>query len=71
MGGRVVGEASEGLVQGDPASGALQAVGLQPDLVTLDQLCAAGGGMARVGADDVYAVGPKEIVLPAVQFFSE
>ena len=32
--GKVMGTASEGLVQGDPASGAFQAIGLQPSLVT-------------------------------------
>ena len=30
----VLGTASEGLVQGDPASGTFQAIGLQPSLVT-------------------------------------
>ena len=68
--GKVIGTASEGLVQGDPASGAFQAIGLQPSLVRLDHECSRGGGMARGAADDIYAVGPKDVVIPAVEQFS-
>ena len=59
-----------GKVQGDPASGALQAVGMQPSLVDLDAACQEGGGMTRAGADDVFAIGPPDVVLPAVQTFA-
>ena len=38
-GGKKWGVTSEGLVQGDPPSGDLFAVGLQPDLVELDRAC--------------------------------
>ena len=69
--GKVWGSSGTGKVQGDPASGALQAVGMQPCLEELDTACQDGGGMARAGADDVFAVGLANVVLPAVQQFSE
>ena len=69
--GKVWGSSGTGKVQGDPASGALQAVGMQPCLEELDAACQDGGGMARAGADDVFAVGLANVVLPAVQQFSE
>ena len=69
--GEVWGQSGTGKVQGDPASGALQAVGMQPCLEELDQACQVDGGMARAGADDVFAVGRSEIILPAVQRFAQ
>ena len=66
-GGKVWGHCSTGLIQGDPSSGALQAIGLQPSLVALDRECQAGGGIARGGADDMFAVGPAEVVIPALK----
>ena len=57
--------------QRDPSSGAFQAMGLHPSLLKLDQACRAGGGLAVAGADDTYAIGPPEVVLPAVQRYSE
>ena len=69
--GEVWGSSGTGKVQGDPASGALQAVGMQPSLVDLDAACQEGGGMTRAGADDVFAIGPPDVVLPAVQTFAE
>ena len=69
--GKVWGSSGTGKVQGDPASGALQAVGMQPCLEELDTACQDGGGMARAGADDVSAVGLANVVLPAIQQFSE
>ena len=42
-------------------------VGLQSSLVTLDTACSQVGGMARAGADDIVAVGPAEIVFPALE----
>ena len=33
--------------------------------------CQEGGGMAQVGADDVFAIGRPDVVLPAVQTFAE
>ena len=45
------------MAQGDPPSGDLFSVGLQPDLVVLDKYCKAGGGQAIAGHDDVFAQG--------------
>ena len=43
----------------------------QPTLVKLDQDCQQGGGLARAGYDDVYAMGRPEVVLPAVLKFQQ
>ena len=59
---KVWGSSGTGKVQGDPASGALQAVGMQPCLEELDSACKVGGGMTRAGADDVFAVGLPDVV---------
>ena len=44
---------------------------IHPALRRLDDRCKAAGGMARFGMDDGYAVGPKDIVMDAVQAFAE
>ena len=69
-GGDLWGEAEEGDTQGDPAASMRFCVGLQSSLVTLDAACSQGGGMARAGADDVIAIGPADVVLPAVEEFA-
>ena len=69
-GGTLWGEGGEGGTQGDPAASMEFCVGLQRFLVLLDEGCKAGGGMARAGADDVTAVGPANLVLPAVEEFA-
>ena len=69
--GKAWGKTGTGVVQGDPVSGAFQAVGFQPSVRRLDEECAVGGGAARAGADDVFSCGPPEVVLPAVQRFAE
>ena len=68
-GGIVFGEGGEGEAQGDPKAGAGFCVGLQPSLVKLDNDCREGGGSAIGGADDIYAVGPAEVVLAAMASF--
>ena len=70
-GGERRGEAEDGVVQGDIPSGAFFCVAQQPALVQLDQVCQQGGGLARAGYDDVYAVGRPEVVLPAVLEFQQ
>ena len=69
-GGRRWGETGGGLVQGDTSSGDFFAVGLHPDLVELDRVCAAGGGQAKGGHDDIFAQGRADVVIPAVQRFA-
>ena len=71
VGGNVWGVSTTGMVQGDPASGAFTAIGLQPSLVRLNEECMKGEGMARAGADDVLAVGPPSVVFPAIRRFAE
>ena len=63
------GVAEDGVVQGDIPSGAFFCVAQQPSLIKLDQECQQGGGFARGGFDDIYAVGKPEVVLPAVLRF--
>ena len=69
-GGVIWGSSTMGQGQGDPVSGAFQACGLQPSLVKIDEECSEGGGMARAGADDVFSVGPPEVVFTAVENFA-
>ena len=68
-GGEAWGESEEGVAQGDPKNEAFSCVGLQPSLVQLENDCKAGEGMAKGSYDDCYAVGPPEVVLPAVERF--
>ena len=70
-GGRVWGSSNTGMGQGDPSSGAFQAISNHPSLLKLDQACRAGGGLAVAGADNTYTIGPPEVVLPAVKKYSE
>ena len=65
------GVAEDGVAQGDIPSGAFFCVAQQPSLLRLNQDCEAGGGLARAGYDDVYAVGPPAVVLEAVLRFQE
>ena len=60
------GESSEGVAQGDPLSMLLFCVGIHEDLVWLQAQLEECGGMVRAGADDVYVVGPLEVVVPKV-----
>ena len=69
-GGEVWGETAEGVGQGDPPSGDFFSVGLHPDLLELDRACREGGGQARAGHDDVFAQGPANVVIPAVERFA-
>lgn len=68
-GGRVWGLINTGMAQGCLNSGGFQAIGNQPSLLKLDLACRAGGGLAVAGADDTYANGPLEVVLPAFQSY--
>ena len=65
------GSTAEGVAQGDPLSSFLFDIGLQPFLVALDSECSGSGGMARAGADDIFAVAPLDVALPAVMRFAD
>ena len=43
---------------------------MQESVELLDTECSEGGGIARAGADDVFAVGHPDVVLPAIQRFA-
>ena len=64
---RAWGKTDTGSAQGDPWSGAAVALGLQTCLEELDAECGQGGGACRAGADDIFALGPAEVVLAAVE----
>ena len=68
-GGKLWGRAREAGTQGDPSTGDLFAITLQPSLVRLDRACRAGGGLAMAGADDIVAQGPREVVMRALKDF--
>ena len=70
-GGRLWGETGEGGTQGGPESAPFFCIAIHPAVRRLDDRCKAAGGMARFGMDDGYAVGPKDIVMDAVQAFAE
>lgn len=69
--GQVWGVAAEGQPQGDPLSMAGFAVTIQKDLVNLNNALGVHGGIARAGADDVLAGGPKGTVIPAIRKFEQ
>ena len=63
------GQAREGATQGDPEAGTYFCVAWHPELRELDRELARVGGAARAGMDDLFAVGPAEIVFPALEKF--
>ena len=62
--------AGEGVVQGNAKASQDFNVAIQPDLVQLDLEVSSEGGVARGGQDDVFVVGPSNIVFPAIDRFS-
>ena len=57
-GGKVVGEAGDGLCQGEAESAGSFAAGLQPDVRRADEELKEDGGCAIFGHDDGYLLGP-------------
>jgi hypothetical protein len=68
-GGKVWGQAEDGTTQGDPEAGGYFGVGWHPQLRQLDRVVSAAGGAARAGCDDLCAVGPPDVVFPALEEF--
>ena len=68
-GGKRWGEAPEGATQGDPPAGGYFSLAWHPQLRVLDAELARAGGAARAGMDDLYALGPPEILFPALEKF--
>ena len=67
-GGR--GDSHEGTQQGFAVSSGAFSVAIQPELRALDEELATYGGSARAIMDDGYAVGPPEVVFPALERFA-
>ena len=68
-GGKVWGHAEEGATQGDPEAGTYFCVAWHPQIRRLDTQVARAGGAARAGMDDLFVVGPAEVVFPALEAF--
>ena len=69
-GGKIWGEADEGETQGDPEAAPFFCLAWHPFVRVLDATLQQVGGMARFGMDDGYAVGPPEVVFPALERFT-
>ena len=71
-GGKVWGEAAEGMCQGDPESGSYFCLAWHPEIRELDRQIAAVGGAVKAGMDDLFIVGPPDVLFPAMlQFWEE
>ena len=68
-GGKVWGQAREGATQGDPEAGTYFCAAWHPQIRELDREIAMVGGAARAGMDDLFVVGPAEIIFPALERF--
>ena len=70
-GGTVWGQAREGGTQGNPEAGSWFCVAWQPQIRRLDAELSAVGGAAKAGMDDLFAIGPPEVVFPALERFCQ
>ena len=57
------------MVQGDPEASALFCVACHEEVKESDKALTGDGGKAVFGNDDGYAMGPPEVVFPAVEKF--
>ena len=69
-GGVIWGETGEGHSQGDPEASGCFCVAWHQEVIDLDRKISAAGGMARFGNDDGYAIGPAEVLFPAIADFA-
>ena len=69
--GALWGESWEGTTQGDPESGPYFSVAIHKYVRKVNDKLAAEGGCARFGWDDGYLLGPANIVLTALEDFSQ
>ena len=70
-GGRLWGETGEGHSQGDPEAGACFCVAWHQEVRDLDARLSAAGGMAKLGNDNGYAIGPADVLFPAITEFAQ
>ena len=61
---------AEGVQQGDGLSSGNFCVAIHPEVCELDAALAPVGGCAKFDMDDGYAIGPAELVFPAVHQFA-
>ena len=69
-GGQIWGETGEGHSQGDPEASGCFCVAWHQEVIELDRSLVAVGGMAKFGNDDGYAIGPANILFPAISKFA-
>ena len=70
-GGEIWGETGEGHSQGDPEASGCFCVAWHQEVIELDKVLNAVGGMAKFGNDDGYAIGPAIILFPAIANFAQ
>ena len=70
-GGEIWGETGEGHSQGDPEASGCFCVAWHQEVIELDRCLVAVGGMARFGNDYGYAIGPANILFPAITKFAK
>ena len=69
-GGNRWGGSAEGTAQGDPLSAPFFNVAWHKHVRNLNRTLNDHGGMARFGMDDGYAIGPPDIIFPAIEKFA-
>ena len=70
-GGEKWGDSSEGTAQGDPLSAPYFNVAWHKYVRQLSNTLGEHGGMAKFGMDDGYAMGPSEVLFPAIERFAK
>ena len=68
-GGEKITCAGQGLCQGDCEASGCFCVGWHPEVININNALQPSGGLAIFGNDDGYAIGPAEVVFPAVETF--
>ena len=61
----------QGMCQGDSEASGCFCVGWHPEVLELNNALQPSGGLAIFGNDDGYAIGPADVVFPAVVQFRE
>ena len=70
-GGEKITLCGQGMCQGDSEASGCFCVGWHPEVLELNNALQPSGGLAIFGNDDGYAIGPADVVFPAVVQFRE
>ena len=70
-GGKLWGETGEGHSQGDPEAGGCFCIAWHAEVRELDAILRDVQGMAKFGNDDGYAIGPANVLFPAIAQFAQ